>query len=245
MTIRSLLVAGLAAAGLAVVLSGSQEESSQRAIRLRFPDRVDLTGLSIRYQITGLFGGYGSYIRTRPDVREYAIDTWSRGVQAATLKAMIYCPGYRIVLLTESALVGRRVGPISIAFEPLGWVPLSGRVTSVPSTKDVRVEAVYLAHWGHEFFGILDGPVQSFTVDTTKVAADGSFALRVPDFAHDPVTTSFGDGSIRGEIRVVAREAETGNIPYSLEEIERAGQPVSLPIAAEYQRDLVLVGVPR
>ena len=72
MTIRSLLVAGLAATGLAVVLSGSQDGSSQRAIRLQFPDRADLTGLSIRYFITGLFGGYGSYIPTRPDVREYA-----------------------------------------------------------------------------------------------------------------------------------------------------------------------------
>jgi hypothetical protein len=133
MTIRSLLVVGLAATGLAVVLSGSQEESSQRAIRLRFPDRADLTGLSIRYSMTGSFGGYGSFVRTRPDVREYAIETWRGSQPAATLKAIIYCPGYRMVLLAESELAGRRVGPVSIALVPLGWVPLSGRVTSVPS----------------------------------------------------------------------------------------------------------------
>ena len=244
MTIRSLLVAGVAATGLAVVLSGSQEETSQRAIQLRFPDRADLTGLSIRYYMTGLFGGYGSFVRTRPDVREYAIETWRGGLQAGTFKAIIYCPGYRTVLLTESALAGRRVEAISVALEPLGWVPLSGRVTSVPTTKDLSVEAVYLPFWAQEFFGILDGPVPRFTVDTTKVAADGSFTLRVPDFAHDPVTTAVGDGKMRGEIHVVAREAQSGNTPYALEQIERAGQPVSLPIAAEYQ-DLILVGVPR
>ncbi len=244
MTIRSLLVAGVAATGLTVVLSGSQDESSQRSIRLQFPDRADLSGLSIRYYLTGLFGGYGSYIRTRPDVREYAIETWSRGQQAAMLKVIVYCPGYRTVLILETALASRRVGPISIALEPLDWVPLSGRVTSVPTTRDLSVEAVYLPFWANEFFGILDGPLPQFTVDTTKVAADGSFTLRVPDFAHDPVT-AFGDGKMRGEIRVVAREGQSGNTPYALEQIERAGQPVSLPIAAEYQRDLILVGIPR
>ena len=204
-----------------------------------------MAGLSIQYFLVGPFGGFGSIVRTRPDVREYSLETWRAGQQATTLKAIIYCRGYRPVLLTESGLAERRVGTVSIKLEPLGWLPLAGRLISVPAPTDLRIEAAYLAHWAHKFFGIADGAVPSFTVDTTKVAADGSFALRLPDLAHDPVATSFGDGLWRGEIRLVVREEGSGNIPYQLEEIQQAGQPVGLPIAAEYPQDLVLVGVPR
>jgi hypothetical protein len=242
---RSLFLAGLAAVGLSVALNGSQHESTERVIRLRFPNGADLSGLSIQYFLVGPFGGFGSFVRTSPDVREYSVDTWRGGQQASTLKAIIYCRGYRPVLLTESALAERRVGTVSIGLEPMGWLPLSGRLIAVPAPTDLKIEAAYLAYWAHKFFGITDGEVPSFTVDTTKVAADGSFALRVPDFAHDPVATSFGDGLWRGEIRLVAREMGSGNIPYQLEEVQQAGQPVRLSIAAEYPRDLLLVGIPR
>ncbi len=242
---RSVLLAGLAAVGLSVALNGSQYESTDRAIRLRFPDAADLSGLSIQYFLVGPFGGFGSFVRTRPDVREYSLDTWRGGQRAATVKVIIYCRGYGPVLLTESALADRRVGTLSIKLEPLKSVPLSGKVISTPVPRDLRIEAVYLAHWAHKFFGITDGAVASFMVDTTKVAADGSFALRVPDFAHDPVTTSFGDGLWRGEIRLIAREMASENIPYQLEEVQQAGQPASLSIAAEYPQDLMLVGIPR
>src|SRR5688572_20704414 len=97
----------------------------------------------------------------------------------------------------------------------------------------------------HTFFGIADGPVASFTVAASKVAADGTFALNVPDLARDPVVTSFSEGLLRGVLRLIGRETETGNIPYGLEEIQQAGREVNLPVAAEYPRDLLLVAVPR
>ena len=78
---------------------------------------------------------------------------------------------------------------------------------------------------------------------TTKVAPTAHSHCML--FAHDPVATSFGDGLWRGEIRLFAREMGTGNMPYSLEEVQQAGQPASLAIAAEYPQDLVLVGIPR
>ena len=230
--------------GIAAVLNASQNESSERAIRLRFPDRADLTGLSIRYSLVGPFGRFDSFVRPQPDVREYALDTSYRGQQATTLKAVIYCPGYRIVLLTEPALAARRIGTVSIALEPLGWVPLSGRLVSVPAPENLSIEVVYLAHWEHAFSGLADGAVASFTVATSKVAADGTFALNVPDLARDPVVTSFSEGQ-RGVLRLIARETATRNIPYALEEIQQAGQEVDLPVAAEYPRDLLLVAVRR
>jgi hypothetical protein len=242
---RQSFLAAVAVVGLIVALDGWQADTTERGIRLQFPDRADLTGLSIQYYLTGPFGGFGSFVRTSRDIREYVLETSYRGQQATTLKAIIYCPGYRIVLLDESQLDSSRFGTRSIEFKPLGQVPLSGRLISVPLSRGLSIEAVYLAHWGHDFFGIADGAVASFTVATSQVDADGSFSFQVPDFAHDPVVASFDEGPMRGELRLIPRESETGNIPYSLEEIQNAEREVHLPIGAEYPRDLLLVGVPR
>lgn len=242
---QPLFLACLAVVGFAVGLGGFQNESSEQAIRLRLPDRADLTGLSIQYFLEGPFGGFGSFVRTDPGVREYALETWRGGQPATTLKAIIYCPGYRIALLRESALAGRRIGTLPIGLEPLGTIPLSGRLTSVPAPQRLTIEAVYFAYWGHRFFGITDGRVASFTVATSKVAADGAFALNVPDFARDPVVTSFPEGPLRGSLRLIGREAESGNIPFVLEEIRQAGQEITFPVAPEYPRDLLLVAIRR
>src|SRR5256885_1108215 len=105
--------------GLAIVtLDASQAVTSGRIVRLRFPDRADLRGLSIQYYLVGSFGGYGSFLRTSPDVREYVVETSRDGQQATTLKAIIYCPGYRFVLVNESELESHRSHTLSIDLRP-------------------------------------------------------------------------------------------------------------------------------
>jgi hypothetical protein len=229
--------------GLAILtLDASQATTSTRGVRLRFADGADLRGLSIQYQLVGSFGGYGSFLRTSPDVREYVVETSRDGQPATTLKAIVYCPGYRIVLVNESDLESRR--SVLIDLKPLGSVPLSGQLVSAPIPLDLNIEALYLAYWSHSFFRISDGPVAQFTVATSKVAPDGSFSFNIPDLAHDPVVASFPEGTMRGEVRLMPREAGTGNIPYHLE-IHGAERGFHLPVAAEYPRDLLLVGAPR
>lgn len=245
MSRRSLLVAsGLAMMALLMV-GASQRHPNEGVIRLRFPRQADLTGLSIRYFLTGPFGGFGSFVRTDPNTREYAIDTFHDGRPATTLKAIIYCPGYRIVLLTDRRVAARSDVVVPVDLEPLGWVPLSGRLVSAPSRlpawQDLRIEVQYMAYWSHTFYGITDGIVESFKVATTGVASDGSFTLSVPDFAADPVEAKFGSGVLR----LVLREADSGNIPYSLGEVDGPGRELSFPIAPEYPRELLLVGLSR
>jgi hypothetical protein len=234
-----------AVVGLLVALDPSQASPTEHGVRLRFPDGADLTGLSIQYQLVGPFGGFRSFVRTSADIREYVVETSQHGQQATSFKAIVYCPEYRIVLLNESGLDSRRFDAVSIDLKPLGRVPLSGRLISTPIPRDLNIEAVYLAHWGHSFFGIADGAVASFTVATSKVTSGGSFSFNIPDLARDPVVTSFEEGPERGEIRLIPRESGTGNIPYSLEEIQDPAIGVHLPIAAEYPRDVLVVGVPR
>jgi len=241
----SVLLVTVLCSALIVGLDGSQGRTTERSVRLRFPDRADLTGLSIQYYLVGSSGRLGGLVHTAPDNREYVVETSQQGEQSNSLKAIVYCPGYRLVLLNESDLSSRQSGAISIDLKPLGWVPLSGWLISGPIPRDLNIEATYLAHWGHPFFGIADGAVASFTVATSKVALDGSFLLNIPDFARDPVVTSFQEGPMRGELRLIARESGTQNIPYALEEVQNPERDVNLPVAAEYSRELLLVGVPR
>lgn len=228
-----------------VTLDALQAVTTGRIVRLRFPDQGDLRGLSIQYYLAGSFGGYGSFVRTSPGVREYVLETSRDGEPATTFKAMIYCPGYRFVLVNESEFESRGSHTVSINLKPLGLVPLSGQIVSAPIPPDLNIEAVYLAYWEHSFFRISDGPVAQFTVATSKVAPDGSFSFNIPDFAHDPVVASYPEGQMRGEIRLIPRESRTGNIPYFLEEIQSAQSDIHMWVAAEYPRELVLVGVPR
>lgn len=244
---RRVLPAIVAAVCMTVGLGGSQNAVSERAIRLRLPDGIDLTGLEIRTWLLGPFGGFGDFVRTDPAVRDYRLETWKGGQPANLLKAIVYCPGYRFVLLTESALESRRGGTISIELKLLGSIPLSGEVVLARPVRGLAIEARYSAYWGHEFFGITDGAVPTYTVATSMIAPDGTFTLNVPDFAQDPVVASFAPES-RGSLRLDLRDPATGNFPYgpsSLQSIEKRGQPVQVGIASQYPRPLQLVVVQR
>jgi hypothetical protein len=226
-----------------VVAAQGRRPSIDNTFLLRFPRTVDTTGLSISYFLTGPFGGYGSYVRTKSNVREYVIETLYEGKSAKTLKAIIYCPGYGVELLSASPLtVPSGISPF-VELKTLPSIPLSGKVV-LPKGRSVtspKIEVVYSAYWSHQFFGISDGAVITFKVASTDVAEDGSFSIMVPDFTRDPVVTSFEK---KGVLRLMAREPNTGNMPYILERAEQPGRGAELVIAAEYDGELILYAKP-
>src|SRR5262245_43204069 len=77
----------------------AQSFSGSQSFLLRLPPTVDTTGLQINYFMTGAFGGYGAFVRTKPGLHDYAIDTSYENKPARALKIIIYCPGYGIELL--------------------------------------------------------------------------------------------------------------------------------------------------
>ena len=137
------------------------EQRADGSIRLRFPDGVDLTGLSISYFLTGPFGGFGSYVRTSADVREYAVDTSRDRHPAEAIKLIVYCPGYQVVLFDQRIADGP-TETLPIQLEPLEWSRLSGRVLGIANPQRVSVDVICLADWSHAFFGQFDGPIASF-----------------------------------------------------------------------------------
>jgi hypothetical protein len=216
----------------------TQHQSDSHLFFLHLPKTIDTTHLSIKYFLTGSFGGYGTFVPAKSNTWDYAIETSYENQPARTLKAIIFCPGYEMKLIDVPLLDDPSVRNATIELQPLPSICLSGRVV-LPKPLDVAgftIEASYLANWGHEFFGIADGMVSAFTVASASISEDGSFSTTVPDFAHDSSINSFKQ---KGHIRLILRDADTGNT-YSLGRARNSRRDVEIEIAPEYNTKLIL-----
>ena len=237
---RRLWLAILALAGLGVSASAFQDFSTEVTVRLRFPDRVDLTGLQIQYYLSGPFGGYGAPARLEPGRRESVIPTSHRGQLAATFQALVWVPGYRYVLLPRSP-IERQGLTRSIELEPLNRIPLSGALILARPVKDLTIEAGYFADWECDFFGFIDCLQARHVVSRARITDDGAFTLQIPDFARDPGLASFPR---LGRLQLIIRDQVTLNPIYELEEVRTRGRRAEVPVASQYPQDLQLVVVP-
>jgi hypothetical protein len=220
-----------------------QESADGPAIRLRVVGCQDQSDLTIRYFLKGSFGGYGGFVRTESGRTEYIIPAVQQGMPAKVFQALVYCPGHQIALLQEPSFAEPFSQPTELRLAPLGSIRLAGTLMypTAESVTGIRIEVDYLALWSHRFWGIFDGPVDSFKVASTDLSEDGSFEMLVPDFAHDPVVASYRE---QGVLRLTARESKTGSTPYELELTETPGRSAELVIASSYPR-LELYRVPR
>jgi hypothetical protein len=220
----------------------AQSFSGANSFLLRLPPTVDTTGLHINYFMTGAFGGYGAFVRTKPNVHDYVIDASYENKPAKTLRIIVYCPGYRMELINVASLADSSDSGASVELKPLPSVQLSGKIALSEGgvRKDYKVEVLYLAYWGHEFFGILDGFVTTFKLASAEVQHDGSFSVAVPDFANDPAIATFKE---KGVLKLIAREPETGNFAYTLESAESLGRDAEFEIATKYP-ELLLYAKP-
>lgn len=211
------------------------QDPASASVRLNFSEEVNLKDLSIQYYLTGPFGGFGGFELTQPDVRSYDLDMWRAGQPAKTLKVIVYCPGQRFVLISESGFEKVPARTLPVNFTKLGTVPLAGRVLGAPSA-NLEVVVNYVASWSHTFFGIADGAVASFRVASTKLKPDGSFSVLVPDLTSDPVVAGH-DADDRGWLEVVTRDPKSGKVFYS---VRSKGSIFGIPLASTYPAELEL-----
>jgi hypothetical protein len=220
----------------------AQNFSAGQSFLLLLPPAVDTTGLHISYFITGDFGGFGNFVRTKPNLHGYVIDTSHENKPASTLKIIVYCPGYGIKLLNLPSLSDLSNVSSSVELKPLPTVHLSGKIITPEGSalKDFKIEVIYWANWKLEFFGIGDGAVSPFKLASADVSRDGSFSVAVPDFTRDPAIAPFME---KGVIGLRARDPKTGNFAYRLESAERPGTDSELEIAKKYN-ELLLYAKP-
>ena len=210
--------------------------------RIHLPEAVDTKGLVITYYLTGPFGGYGGFVRTKAGVHEYEIDTSYEGKPARSLKAVIYCPGYQMETLDYPSLAGLRERSAELRPKSLATVPFSGRVLLPARLRaaEVRVEVSFGASWECEFFGLMDCLYAPYRVASAEVAEGGRFSVMLPDFAHDPVVGSYRRP---GEFIFTASAREGGQRLFWLKPEGSSGANGSIPVAARYQEGQVLLPV--
>ena len=100
-----------------------------------------------------------------------------------------------------------------------------------------EVEIIYMAYWAHEYFGIADGPVTTFTLARATPDNDGAFQVELPNFTKDVATESYHRDA---GLRFVAREPNTGNIVFLLAPATLQGEgPGDLAIKPKYPNEVI------
>ena len=207
---------------------------------IRLPRAVDTTNLSIRYSVTGAFGGYSSFIRTKAGVWDYEVDTSYEGQPANTLKVIIYCVGYQVETLNFPSLAALKERSVDLQLKPLATVPFFGRVLLPAhlSGDEIRVEVSHSAFWECEFFDLMDCLVASFKITSVELTEGGRFNVALPDFAHDPIVGSF---SKPGDFTFRAFEGKSGKFLFELDPKENSKRHGRIPIANWYADEQVFI----
>ena len=235
--------AAIAVLCLLVTLNVSAQEQTaplSRPFQVWLPQTVETTNLSILYCLKGSFGGYYSFVRTKPGVREYEIDTSYNGQPADSLKVIIYNPGYQVETLDFPYLAAVQERSVELQPKPLATTAFSGRVLLPAhlSSDRVRVEVSHTPFWKCEFFDLMDCLVASFKIASIELAQDGRFTVALPDFAHDPIVSLF---SRPGDFRFTLSERRSGRFLFDLKLKGSSDGHGRIPIAAGYPDEQIFI----
>ena len=160
--------------------------------------------------LAGPFGGYRSQLR-RSAIIDIPIVV--HGQSAQSLKAIVFCPGYRTARVEIPDVAAQT--DLHVVLDPLPVRAVTGRVEfaggAAPRSFVLQIDVEIAS--SHEFFGIVDGPLTTFNVAEAVVTAEGDFAADISDLAEDKTLQSPLLSSV---FRFHAREAATGNFVFDL-----------------------------
>ena len=204
------VVKRLAILVLAIVSGDVAGQESAPTFRLHIDGAADSSRIRVEYMLRGPFGGSGRQLRGSADI---AIPLVVDGQSARSLRALVFCPGYRIarvVIPDVAAQMESRVALDALAARHLnGKIEFAGGAQPRTFILDIDV-------WvgsAHQFFGIVDGAVGEFDVAEAVVSAAGKFSVLIPDLAEDEALQAPGLPSM---LRFQARDAATGNFVFDL-----------------------------
>ena len=107
---------------------------------------------------------------------------------------------------------------------------MHGQISPVSITQEqqpTEVAVSYLAMWGHQFFGIMDGPVTAIGIATVVPDEKGQFEVAVPDFGRQ---TNLDEG----EFQFILRQTTTGNIIAFLKPTSENRGDIGLKVRPSY-----------
>jgi hypothetical protein len=201
----------IAAVVFAIVSGDVVCQESGATLRLRIDGPPDPSMVRVEYMLVGPFGGYRSQMQGSADYVDVpvAVD----GQAARSLKALVFCPGYRTVRVDIPDVASQ--SELRIVLDDLPVRNLTGIVDFATETtpRSFVLDIDVMAYSAHEFFGIVDGSVTTFDLAEAVVSAAGQFALVLPDMTKDEALQSRGLPNV---LRLRARDATTLNLVFDL-----------------------------
>jgi hypothetical protein len=210
--------------------------TSKNIFAIQVDPSVKTEQLQVRYFLTGDFGGFAGFQMDREGENSVLIHTEGEGKQAKSLKAVLYAPGCQIQTISIADL-SLSNGESVFHCSPIGDIKLQGKFSRGPTTPDrkIEVQIQYLGHWGHGFFGIVDGIVLSFNIAKSPVAEDGSFQLFLPNFAVDGGLPAQEEDAC---FAVFVRDADSGSVLAELKPPAALAREGNLKIIPSYPQTI-------
>jgi len=172
--------------------SGSASEQHASRVSITLDPSVHSEDVDIHYKMVGDFGGYYSFVRPQPNVRQYFITASFENKPAKEMTVVVYATGcqfeaFEIDLATSEQEVNRQFD-----CQPLRTVRITGYIDpqELPADKPVTITAGLSADWLCGFFHLVDCLVPSVDlgqVGSIDPAADGNFEMAIADFSADPL----------------------------------------------------------
>ena len=231
--------------GLPFLLADASQaqEEEPAPFEIRLPSEIRSEQVQLTYYLTGPFGGSGSSVKAEPERNAYLIATLVNHQAAQTLKLILYAPGCQIVTFKVLSLAESDKAA-DVSCEDLPPMTFNGRVVLPEALRrrPYEVEIIYMAYWAHEYFGIADGPVTTFTLARVTPDNDGAFHVALPNFTKDAATESYRRDAA---LRFIAREQDTNNIVSLLAPANVQGKdPQDLPIKPKYPNEVIFKPIP-
>jgi hypothetical protein len=184
----------LSLATLLFILAATEPQTfansdSVPTVSIALPADVRSETVQIRYMLSGPFGGYSSYVDSKPDLRAYEINVTRDGKRANFIRVLIYASGCRFQNFVLAFSDNQNLKEEFVCV-PLSTIKLKGQIPAeVLKNQNAEVVAMYTAFWAQEFFGIKDGFVTEVQVASAEPDNNGEFEMEIPDFAADPHTS--------------------------------------------------------
>lgn len=180
------------------------------SLRLHVDGAADPSTVRVEYMLAGPFGGFRSQLRGSANIDiPIVID----GQPARSLRAIVFCPGYRIARVEIPDLVAQT--DLRVALDALPVRRVTGKVefvgNAVPRSFVLGIDVMVAS--SREFFGIVDGSLTTFDVTEAVVSSAGDFSVAIADLAEDRTLQSAHESSV---FRFMARDAATGNFVFEL-----------------------------
>jgi len=213
--------------------------SNGKAISVHFPQNVNTNGMQIIFYLTGSFGGYSSFVRTKSNVWNYEIPTSHEGKSAKTLKLIIYSPDYRIKIFDFPTLEDQKKS-IEVKLESSKTVPFSGKVTlsNQLNAENLQLQVSYTLVWQCVFFQLPDCLLGFMPITFVNLEKDGRFKVYLPDFAGDKVITSFGKS---GEFSFSLQDKQSGKSLFRLKPKDNSKGFGKIQAAFSYPNEMVFI----